>query len=148
MGNDSAGRRGQGPDPCRAEIPALFPGRADGSRNYVKPGEEIWIYLRKYADDEIKYFVSNAPADLPVGELDRAATLRRPIEQCFEECKSNLGMGDYECRSYQGWNRHMLFVMIIHLFATQIRESFKKSNPIDDADGNQTDAWDNCIYSN
>ena len=57
-------------------------------------------------------------------------------------------MGDYECRSYQGWNRHMLFVMIIHLFATQIRESFKKSNPIDDADGNQTDAWDNCIYSN
>ena len=75
----------------------------------MKPGEEIWIYLRKYADDEIIYFVSNAPADLPAGEPDRAATLRRPIEQCFEECKSN---------------------------------------PIDDAYGNQTDAWDNCIYSN
>nr|WP_289691734.1 hypothetical protein [Enterocloster clostridioformis] len=138
----------KGPILAERKFLRCFSGRADGSRNYVKPGEEIWLYLRKYADDEIKYFVSNAPADLPVGELDRAATLRRPIEQCFEECKSNLGMGDYECRSYQGWNRHMLFVMITHLFAIQIRESFKKSNPIDDADGNQTDAWDNCIYSN
>ena len=103
---------------------------ADGSRNYVKPGDEIWLYLRKYAGDEIKYFICNAPADLPVGELDRAATLRWPIEPCFEECKSNLGMGDYECRSYQGWNRHMRFVMIPHLFATQIREIFKKAIPL------------------
>ncbi len=95
-----------------------FSSRADKSHNYVKPGEEIWLYLRKYADDEIKYFVCNAPANISINELDRAATLRWPIEQCFEECKSNLGMGYYECRSYRGWNRHMLFVMIAHLFAT------------------------------
>ncbi len=48
------------------------------------------------------------------------------FEQYFEECKSNLGMGHYECRSYQGWKRHMLFVMIAHLFTIYIREIFKK----------------------
>ena len=116
----------KGPIIAERKLLRCFSSRADGSRNYVKPGGEIWLYLRKYADDEIKYFISNAPADLPIAELDRAATLRWPIEQCFEECKSNLGMGHYECRSYQGWNRHMLFVMIAHLFATQIRETFKK----------------------
>ena len=100
--------------------------RKDGNRSYVKPGPEIWLYLRKYADGEVKYFVSNAPGGLAVQELDRAATLRWPIEQCFEECKSNLGMGHYECRSYQGWKRHMLFVMIAHLFTIYIREIFKK----------------------
>lgn len=100
--------------------------RKDGNRSYVKPGPEIWLYLRKYADGEIKYFVSNAPGGLAVQELDRAATLRWPIEQCFEECKSNLGMGHYECRSYQGWKRHMLFVMTAHLFTIHIREIFKK----------------------
>ena len=99
---------------------------AVGNRSYVKPGPEIWLYLRKYADGEVKYFVSNAPGGLAVQELDRAATLRWPIEQCFEECKSNLGMGHYECRSYQGWKRHMLFVMIAHLFTIYIREIFKK----------------------
>lgn len=116
----------KGPILAERKFLRCFSCRADGSRNYMKPGREIWLYLRKYADGEIKYFVCNAPAEIPAQELDRAATLRWPIEQCFEECKSNLGMGHYECRSYQGWKRHMLFVMIAHLFATQIREIFKK----------------------
>ena len=116
----------KGPIMAERKCIRCFACRKDGNRNYVKAGEEIWLYLRKYADGEIKYFVSNAPGELPVHELDRAATLRWPIEQCFEECKSSLGMGHYECRSYQGWKRHMLFVMIAHLFADSIREIFKK----------------------
>lgn len=116
----------KGPIMAERKCIRCFACRKDGNRNYVKAGEEIWLYLRKYADGEIKYFVSNAPGELPSHELDRAATLRWPIEQCFEECKSSLGMGHYECRSYQGWKRHMLFVMIAHLFASSIREIFKK----------------------
>ncbi|WP_395019079.1 hypothetical protein [Robinsoniella peoriensis] len=48
----------------------------DGNRSYVKPGYAIWLYLRRYTDGEVKYFVSNAPESLPPEELDRAATLR------------------------------------------------------------------------
>lgn len=120
--------------------------RKDGNRNYVIPGPEICLYLRKYADGEIKYFVSNVPGELPAYELDKAVTLRWPIEQCFEECKSNLGMGHYECRSYRGWKRYMLFVMIAHLFTTYIRDIFKKSNSLDNADGSNTDARDYNLY--
>ena len=116
----------KGPVVAERKFIRCFACRKDGNRNYVKPGPEIWLYLRKYADGEIKYFVSNAPGELPAHELDRAATLRWPIEQCFEECKSSLGMGHYECRSYRGWKRHMLFVMIAHLFTISMREIFKK----------------------
>lgn len=116
----------KGPILAERKVVRCFSCRKDGSRNYVKPGAAIWLYLRKYADGSIKYFVSNAPEDLSVKELDDAATLRWPIEQCFEECKGNLGMGDYECRSYPGWKRHMLFVMIAHLFTIQIRKILKK----------------------
>lgn len=98
-----------------------FACRNDQNRGHVKPGDAIWLYLRKYAGGEIKYFVSNAPKELRPEELDRAETMRRPVEQCFEECKSNLGMTHYECRSYPGWMRHMLFVLVAHLFTTQIR---------------------------
>lgn len=70
--------------------------RHDGNRNYIKPDPEIWLYLRKYEDDTIKYFVSNALDTLEHSELDRAATLRWPIEQCFSECKGYLGMSYYE----------------------------------------------------
>lgn len=116
----------KGPVVAERKFIRCFACHKDGNRNYVKPGPEIWLYLRKYADGEIKYFVSNAPGELPSHELDRAATLRWPIEQCFEECKSSLGMGHYECRSYRGWKRHMLFVMIAHLFTISMREIFKK----------------------
>lgn len=114
---------------------------------YIKPGEKIWLYLRRYEDGTIKYFVSNAPEDTSIEELDRAATLRWPIEQCFEECKSYLGMSHYESQSYEGWMRHMQFVMIAHLFTTQIKELMKKGCPIDHANGGKVKAGTNYACS-
>lgn len=92
-----------------------------------EPGDELWLYIRQYENGRIKYALSNAPADIPMEELHRAATLRWPIEQCFEECKSYLGMGHYEARSWNAWHRHMLFVFIAHLFLTEVRLRFKKT---------------------
>jgi len=93
----------------------------------VKPHCEVWIYLRKYENGEVKYFISNAPADIMENELHKAATLRWPIEQCFEECKSCLGMGHFEGRTYGGIMRHWLFVMIAHFFTTSLRLDLKKA---------------------
>lgn len=90
-------------------------------------GEELWLYVRQYEDGRIKYAWSNAPVDIPVEQLHRAATLRWPIEQCFEECKSFLGMDNYEARSWPAWHRHMLFVFIAHLFILELRIRFKKN---------------------
>jgi hypothetical protein len=41
----------------------------------------------------LKFSLSNAPADIERAELRRGAIMRWPIEQCFEEGKSYLGMG-------------------------------------------------------
>lgn len=56
--------------------------------NYLLPREEVWLYIRRYNDGRIKYSLCNAPADTPLETLHRVATMRWPIEQCFEECKS------------------------------------------------------------
>jgi SRSO17 transposase len=92
------------------------------------PGRESWLYIRKYADGKIKYSLSNAPADTPLETLNRVALMRWPIEQCFEECKSDLGMDHYEIRSYLGWHRHMLFVFMAQLFLLEVRMTFKKNS--------------------
>ena len=89
-------------------------------------GDELWLYIRKYRDGRIKYAISNAPASINVKELHHAATLRWPIEQSFQECKSYLGMADYETRSYVGWHRHMVLVMVSHLFVLEVRQRFQK----------------------
>ena len=53
--------RSKGPPYAERKFIRCFSCRKDQNRNYVKPGDEVWLYLRKYADGEIKYFTSNLP---------------------------------------------------------------------------------------
>lgn len=99
------------------------------------PKSEIWVYIRKYEDGTVKYFVSNLPSDAGISELDGLATARWSIEQCFRECKSHLGMAHYETRSYPAWHRHMTLVAIAQLFVAVLRTFIKKTHKRHDADG-------------
>lgn len=112
--------------PVIAEIKCLRCRSCRKEKGLYIPKEEIFVYIRKYEDGTVKYFVSNMPAQTSQEELDALATMRWSIEQCFQECKSYLGMTHYETRSYQAWHRHMLLVMIAHLFVTLLRHRLKK----------------------
>lgn len=103
-------------------------------KNYL-PGNEQWLYIRRYSDGKTKFSLCNAPADIAMEELHKAAIMRWPIEQCFEECKSYLGMDHYEARSWPAWHKHMLLVMVAHLFIIEMRQAFKKNTNFDNATG-------------
>jgi SRSO17 transposase len=92
------------------------------------PSRWQWLYIRRLSDSSLKFSICNAPADTPVETLRKMALMRWPIEQCFEECKSNLGMDHYEGRSWNLWHRHMAFVFIVHLFLLELRLLFKKNS--------------------
>ena len=120
----------KGPIIAREKCIRVFDNDTDDGKRKGQPGKELWLYIRKYSDGKVKYALSNAPADTPMQELRRAATMRWPIEQCFEECKDKLGMDHYEGRSWTGWHRHMLYVFLAHLFLLEVRLRFKKGTPI------------------
>lgn len=118
--------------PIRAEVARLRVVEAYG--NF--PGQELWVFFRRsLADGQIKYAFSNAPADIPFQEMIRVSGLRWPIEQCFQEGKSEIGMDHYEHRSWDAWHRHMTFVFIAQLFLLRIRHRFKKKSGLDVAAG-------------
>lgn len=104
---------------------AKFSG-ASGRTRLIVPGNEVWLYIRKHANGEVKYFISNAPSDIAREELNKACVMRWPIEQCFEECKSYFGMAHYETTAYCAWERHMLFVMMAHFFTAKLQIHLKK----------------------
>ena len=108
--------------PIVAEVKCL---RVVESSNHL-PGEEVRLYIRRYADGKLKFSLCNAPADTGMETLNEVALMRWPIEQCFEECKSYLGLDHYESRSWNAWHRHILFVFIAHLFLQELRLRFKK----------------------
>jgi hypothetical protein len=88
------------------------------------PGNEVWLYMRRLSDGTLKYSISNAPADTPKSTFDMQALKRWPIEQCFEECKDQLGMGHCESRSWNSWHRHMFMVFLAFLFVLQLSPTF------------------------
>jgi SRSO17 transposase len=61
------------------------------------PGPEVWLVLRRSLPEpsenpELKYYLSNAPADTPLATPVRVSGLRWPIESCFEEGKDEVGL--------------------------------------------------------
>ena len=91
------------------------------------PGAEVWLVLRRSVNtDEIKTYLSNAPAELSVDTLVWATGMRWPIESCFEDGKQYVGMGDYEIRSWRGWHHHMTLCILAHFFLVRLAVSLKK----------------------
>ena len=111
--------------PIIAEVVAL---RVYLSRDGLPEDDASWLFIRRSQDGQIKYAISNAPEDIPFSELCEASTMRWPIEQCFEEGKSHLGMGDYEHRSWPAWHRHMMYVFLALHFLLRLRFHNKKKS--------------------
>jgi SRSO17 transposase len=77
---------------------------------------------------EVKYFVSNAPAEVGLGVLVRAAFRRAPIEHAFGIQKGELGFGHYEGRSYLGLLRHITVCCMMGLFVAERAAGAQKKN--------------------
>ena len=95
------------------------------------PESERWLLLRNDANCKIKYALSNAPKDIRFKELVRVSGARWPIERCFQEEKSHLGLDHYEHRRWAAWHRHMRLVSLAQLFLVRLKLKYKKSSGTD-----------------
>ncbi|HSX81152.1 MAG TPA: IS701 family transposase, partial [Candidatus Saccharimonadia bacterium] len=93
------------------------------------PESQRWLLLRNDANCKIKYALSNAPQEVAMRELVRVSGARWPIERCFQENKSELGLDHYEHRSWTAWHRHVRLVCLAQLFLVRLQIKFKKKLP-------------------
>lgn len=80
---------------------------------------EQWLLIRRNldsTDQDLAYYLSNAPTDTKLEDLATVVMARHSIEQLFEQAKGELGLADYEVRSYLAWHRHMTLCMLAHSF--------------------------------
>lgn len=95
------------------------------------PGPQVWLVIRRNLADptQIKFYLSNAPADIALSELVRLSGMRWPIETTFEEGKGEVGLDHYETRSWLGWHHHMLLSCLAHHFLVRLRVQLKARAP-------------------
>lgn len=111
--------------PLIADFAAL---RAVAVRDRL-PAGEVWVLLRRKVDGpadvpDLKYYLSNAPADTPLQTLVWLSGMRWPIETCFADCKGELGLDHYELRFWPGWHHHMTLVFLAHHFLVRLQHKF------------------------
>jgi SRSO17 transposase len=95
------------------------------------PESERWLLLRNDANCKIKYALSNASPQTTLRQLVRVSGARWPIERCFQEDKSELGLDHYEHRSWTAWHRHIRLVFLAQLFLVRLQIKFKKNSRVD-----------------
>ena len=77
-----------------------------------------WLIVARNALDpnEVKYFLSNAAAGVPLEAILHVAFGRWPVERCLQDEKSELGLSHFEVRCYSALKRHLLITQVSHLF--------------------------------
>jgi SRSO17 transposase len=114
--------------------PVVWEARATPFSPWTKgglPGDELWLVVaRNVLDGEVKYFLSNAPADTPVEVLLHVAFSRDPIEKLFEESKGEVGLDHFEVRRYRAVRRHLVLSMVSLLFLARQTRRLRGGKPV------------------
>ena len=78
-----------------------------------KPGQEAWAVWRRNLDgSEPRYYLSNAPEDTTLETLAHMGGSRWRIETEFETDKGDVGLDEYETRSWAGWHHHIAMCLL------------------------------------
>ena len=62
--------------------------------------------------DERAYYLVFAPIGTPLTEIVRAIGARWTIEDVFKLAKRQVGLDQYEVRSWTGWHRHTTLALL------------------------------------
>jgi len=89
-------------------------------------GWQHWLLVRRSLDEgtkpaEMAYVLVFAPTDTSLEEMVEAFGARWTVEQCFEEGKGEVGLDEYEVRSWHGWYRHITLSMLALAFLAALR---------------------------
>ncbi len=71
--------------------------------------------------DKLAYYLTFAPDGTALADLVRVAGTRWSIESCFEAAKGEVGLDQYEVRTWTAWHRHITLAMFALAFLTVVR---------------------------
>jgi SRSO17 transposase len=88
------------------------------------------LVVRREADGSHQYSLSNAPSHTCWDRLGYMQAQRFFIERAFEDAKSELGLAQYEVRSWRGWHHHMALGCLARLFTLKERIAYPETVPL------------------
>lgn len=89
----------------------------------LQEGYERWCLVRRSLSDptDLQAYVVFAPVGTELAELVQVAGRRWTIEVAFEAAKGEVGLDQYEVRTWTGWHRHMTLALFAQALLTVVR---------------------------
>ena len=96
-----------------------------------RPGRQRWLLVRRKlgAPQEMAYYVVFAPKRTSLEQIVKVAGTRWAIEEAFQAAKGEVGLDQYEVRSWHGWYRHITLALLAHAFLTVMRAAASSEVP-------------------
>src|SRR5512147_436159 len=95
----------------------------------IGPEERLVVMRTVEAKPQTHYSLSNAGPEVPLVELVRVRFTRHRIEEVFGAAKGEVGLGQYEVRSWVGWHHHMTLSLLALRFLILERLRVGGENP-------------------
>ena len=88
-----------------------------------------WLLVRRSLWDpsELAYYLAFADPSTPLSTLVRVAGTRWTIEIGFESAKGEVGLDQYEVRSWHGWYRHMTLCLLAQALLSVLRQQSQQT---------------------
>jgi SRSO17 transposase len=86
-------------------------------------GTAHWLLVQQAPDDptDRAYHVACGPAGTPVDELLRVCGSRWQIEEGFAQTKGEVGLDQYEVRTWAAWHRFITLCLLAHAYLVVLR---------------------------
>ena len=105
--------------PTHEHLQRMFGGQFARGSNGIPPVKfKVWPVAKPHflfeKPDELTFYLTLAPEGTELATLVQVAGTRWTIEACFEAAKGEVGLDEYEVRSWTGWHRHVTLAMLAH----------------------------------
>jgi SRSO17 transposase len=103
-----------------AKGPRLYDWALIPAKKTAADGWRQGLLIRRAVTDrsDLAFYLIHAPTAASLTDLVQVAGRRWTIETCFEAAKSDVGLDQYEVRSWVGWHRHITLAMLAHAYLT------------------------------
>ena len=87
-------------------------------------GRRRWLLIRRPREDprDLAYYLAYGPDETPVQELVRVCDRCWAIEEDFAEAKGEVGLDQYEVRSWTAWHRFITLCLLAHAALVVLRQ--------------------------
>jgi SRSO17 transposase len=87
-----------------------------------------YLIRRSIDNGELAFYHCYNPARAGFGDLVLVAGARWPIEECFGSGKSEVGLDNYQVRTWNAWHRHITLAMLAHTFLAVAAQQIPKGS--------------------